>query len=567
MLGNILGNKLFYVCAFVVCLAGALWGLHDAKEPVAKQYEIKSDGSVQLDENTVAIHDPSVLKVNGEYYIFGTHLCSAQSDDLVSWKEMTAGVSDKNKTFALNGTLRETLSEPLSWTDAFQELNAHEENSWQTNIWAPDAIYNKEMGKYCYYASSSVWGTTASVIFMATSDTPEGPFEYENCIVYSGFNKQTQYKRYIRTNSMHFSFTNIGTLLRKGVFKLKDVENAPWFDPQGNYNHSVYPNCIDPNVFYDKDGNLWMSYGSFFGGIYLMPLCEETGMPDYQYMKNTDGFDMYFGKKIVMLTAENDLSGEGPYIIYDSESDYYYLYISYGSLSALGGYNIREYRSKTVDGPYLDAKGNSALDLTNTGVKLIGNYKFSGNNETYLAAGHSSCLKDEDGKLFQVYHTRTKENGESYKTTVHQMYKNADGWAVMLPFEYKGETVEKKGYSLSEIAGNYEFINHGSITNSCENFEEVKNIISPTQNITLNSNGTVSGVKIYKSEKGNTAVSEKVAKATWKATENSPYITLEINNVNYNGVLCRQKDEKGNEVLVFSLIGENNESIWAVKND
>ena len=35
------------------------------------------------------------------------------------------------------------------------------------------------------------------------------------------------------------------------------------------------PNCIDPELFYDKDGGLWMVYGSFFGGIYIKELYNE----------------------------------------------------------------------------------------------------------------------------------------------------------------------------------------------------------------------------------------------------------------------------------------------------
>ncbi len=68
----------------------------------------------------------------------------------------------------------------------------------------------------------------------------------------------------------------------------------------------------------------------------------------------------------------NEGSGEGPYIVYDPVSDYYYFYLTYCGLNALGGYNIREYRSKNVDGPYVDAAGNDAMDYVNSGAKLFG---------------------------------------------------------------------------------------------------------------------------------------------------------------------------------------------------
>jgi arabinan endo-1,5-alpha-L-arabinosidase len=131
-------------------------------------------------------------------------------------------------------------------------------------------------------------------------------------------------------------------------------------------------------------------------------MCKDTGLPDYEYMKNTEGYDFYFGKRIIATTPDNDLSGEGPEIVYDENSGYYYLFVSYGGLDSLGGYNIRQYRSKSPDGPYLDAKGNSATDITNTGVKILGNYTLGCLDTAYLSGGHSSCFRTDDGKLLKV---------------------------------------------------------------------------------------------------------------------------------------------------------------------
>ena len=73
------------------------------------------------------------------------------------------------------------------------------------------------------------------------------------------------------------------------------------------------PNCIDPCVFYDDDDNLWMSYGSWFAGIFMIKLDKENGLRDYTYtypyqvkgVTTTAGAadanatsDPYFGKKI-----------------------------------------------------------------------------------------------------------------------------------------------------------------------------------------------------------------------------------------------------------------------------
>ncbi len=563
-------NRLITYIVVIVYFFSSLFGVPDAEKITTKEYDIMGSGSCDVGNGRISIHDPSIIQdKDGMYYIFGTHGCAAKSSDLINWTSFACGVHDNNRMLVPEGsTLRETLSEPLSWTDAYQQVNNYNETDWQTNIWAADVIYNEKMGKYCYYASSSVWGTTGSVIWFATSDNIEGPYEYKSCIVYSGFNNKTNDGNfYSRINSLHYSFTNIPDLFKNGSLTVNDIKNAPWFNSDGDYDHTVYPNCIDPALFYDANGRLWMAYGSYFGGTYIMPMDEKTGLPDYEYMRNHEGYDIYFGKKIVATTFANDLSGEGAYIEYDKTSGYYYLFISYHGLNALGGYNIREYRSETPDGPYFDTTGNTALDPINTGAKLFGSYKFDCLDIAYLSSGHSSCLTTDDGKMFQVYHTRFNAGHDGYETRVHQMAKTENNWTVVLPFEYSGEAIENKEYPLNEICGEYEFINHGNISNSCDNWEDVENIIAPVQRITLNADGTISGLKVYESVKGNTAVSSKDVIGNWETTHGTYYVTFMIDNVEYKGIFCKQKDESKNktEKLVFSAIGENNQCIWGVK--
>lgn len=552
------------VVAVILCICIILINIFDAKKVDALLFEMYGSGTCETGNGRVAVHDPSIVKAeDGTYYIFGSHGCAAKSTDLINWTSVACGVNDGNRMLVPEGkTLREVLAEPLSWTDAFQTVNNYNRNEWQTNIWAADAIYNKAMGKYCYYGSSSIWGESASVIWMATSDNIEGTYEYADSLVYSGFNNLEGEMSFLRANSMHYSFSNLTDVLSK-----KEIENSAYFTETGEYDDSVFPNCIDPAVFYDNDGNLWMTYGSYFGGIYLMPLCEETGLPDYEYMKNHEEYDAYFGKKIIATTSANELSGEGPYITYDSQTGYYYLFVSYCGLASLGGYNVREYRSKTVEGPYLDAAGNSALDDANTGLKLMGNYNLECLQTAYLAAGHSSCIETDDGKLFHVYHTRFNNGQENYETRVHQMARTENGWAVVLPFEYSGETINEKGFSAEEICGEYEFIAHGNISNGATSWIYVNNIISPTQSVTLNADGTITGLKVYESVKNNTNVSSREVSGTWAIKEGTAYATFVIDGVTYEGVFCVQKDESAEktEKLVFSAMGSNNECVWGVK--
>lgn len=73
-------------------------------------------------------------------------------------------------------------------------------------------------------------------------------------------------------------------------------------------------------------------------GIFLLELDKATGKPMYPGKDGTteDGrlIDRYFGTKIAGGYGE---SGEGPYIEYNQETGYYYLYVTYGGLAADGG--------------------------------------------------------------------------------------------------------------------------------------------------------------------------------------------------------------------------------------
>ena len=564
-----IANRFMLCFISLVCLISSVFGVPDAEKIQAKQYAMSGGGSCEAGGGRIGIHDPSVIKSkDGSYYVFGSHMAAARSDDLLNWSEIACGVGDGNRLLVPEGsTLRKELSEPLSWADAFQSVSGVNEEDWQTNIWAADVIYNEEMGKYCYYASSSVWGLPQSVIWFATSDSIEGPYKYENTVVYSGFDNLVAENGYSRATPLHYSFTNITSVLKKGDLYIKDVLNNSWCDINGRYDSGRLPNAIDPALFYDAEGRMWMAYGSYYAGIYIMPLEEKTGLPDYEYMQNTEGYDMYFGKQIMRTNGANELSGEGAYVIYDAQSGYYYLYLSVGGLNSLGGYNIREYRSKNPDGPFLDAAGNDAMEDVNTGIKLFGNYTFDCLETAYLAAGHSSVLIDSDGKMLQVYHTRFNNGSEDFQVRVHQMARTENGWTVALPFEYTGETIDYRGTVGNELAGEYEFINHGTLTNGCTDWADAEKIISPTQSITLDSDGTVRGLKLYESVKNNTAVSFTQAEGEWSVKEGTAYITFILDGVKYEGVFCKQSDESGErtERLVFSAVGENNECIWGVK--
>ncbi|MCI9399295.1 MAG: glycoside hydrolase family 43 protein [Lachnospiraceae bacterium] len=419
----------------------------------------------EVSYSRVSVHDPSVVYDNGTYYIFGSHMAWAKSTDLMNWETFTMNInSDYAKLFG------------KEW-DSYCKTNSNP--NLNGNLWAPDVIYNPNMGKYCFYMSvnGDDWN---SVIVMLTADQIEGPYEYGGPIVYSGFN----------TGSHDVALTDVYQVLGEGA----DITRY-----QNTTNTKL--NCIDPNVLFDKDGSLWMVYGSWFGGLYMLKLDEKV---------------------------------------------------------ADGGYQMRVFRSDKITGPYVDQAGNNAVytkqcnDLFEpVGVRLMGSYDWTGNREIRVAQGHNSAYVTEDGKIYLIYHSRFAEgkNGipEAHEVRVQQLFVNEDGWLVAAPYEYAGEEISETGYTMEEMCGNYEFVVHNPTTYYQKVGKAVVGVMQPAK-ITLNEDGSVSG-----DLSGN-----------WTYEEGTPNMTITVDNVTYKGVFLKMPSEQlyfnpnqRKVVMTFSVLGEN----------
>lgn len=562
---------------------------------IMSPFTIFADEFTDTNINHAVVHDPSIYKdKNGKYYIVGSHMAMYDSDDMINWTQLPSSLDGSGY---LGEDWKKTLEEPLKWTTAWQEWRKENDPNYKDaeleyNCWANDVIYNEHMGKYCLYGAVSVWGSTCSAIWLCTSDNIEGPYEYVHTFIYSGITKNTNPDN-PRYNALPYTNSNIPKdLIETGITTRSEIIKQPWFvqdQTAWNYGHydcwlGRYPNAIDPTPFIDKNGDMWLAYGSYSGGCFVIKLDNNTGLPDYQYMKNTDGYDMYFGMRISNTNEATEGTGEGPYIQYDPVSDYYYFYLTYGGLYYGGGYNIREYRSKNPDGPYEDASGNLATDMKNTGLKLVGNYKLSASKNGYLSGGHGSCLVDDDNSMYHAYHTRYLRytDGEpfwdAFQTVIHKMVRTSNGWSVFLPFQYQGEE-NLTSVSKPEIVGVYEFVD---TTDGIQNLSYNKNAydtVYPTQSIVLNEDGTIGNIKHY--DFVNTPVIvedkteitkeylEKDVVGTWKLNGNGVDVSFKIGDVSYQGVFARQFDETNEKksVLVFSAAGNNNTSIWGVKDE
>ena len=485
-------------------------------DKVESDFSVSYDGIATANNPAgVSVHDPSVIQHNGTYYIFGSHMATAKTNDLRNWEWVGNGYRAQNPVY--DNIFKDGLG-IFDYAGAGDSIIPTDDGGY--HVWAPDVVYNKANDMYYMYVSiSSTWN--ASNIAYATSKNIEGPYVYQGPLIYSGFTSK----------NIHHT----------DVLDYVDEDYAIETYIRGSeYNFREFPNAIDPTVFYDEDGRMWMVYGSWSGGIFLIEIDEATGQVIHPEADPDNNVDPYFGKR---LLGGDHKSIEGPYILYDEASGYYYLYVSYGGLAREGGYQIRVFRSETVDGDYVDMTGKYPTAETNHayyGLKLSGNYYLPSLSMAYMATGHNSTfINENDGKTYVVFHTRFNNGSENHQPRVHQILINEEGWPTMLPYSTRGETVSNNGYEKSQVIGEYYVINQG---------KGIDSEIAQPFKLVLTKRGKVYGDGV---------------EGTWEMKDDSYFMKISYNEKEYSGVFCKMEDEAGTPVMTFSAVGSN-ESIWGV---
>lgn len=581
----------------------AFSALSSAAQTTVTDADLQGAYSARQYNKRVVCHDPSIVIDNitnpasPTYYIYGSHLGRGKTTAAENYQEWTVFKADESNATATNSLFCNLSGNLVNYADAytthavtsvkdhagktvtFGNFDAH---GWQKKgntvkgmQWAPDVIYNKTMKKWCMYMSLN-GDNWASSIVCFTSDNVEGPWKYQGPVVFSGFLGKYAHNGYAAADD----WKNTDFTIATGETSLPGRYNV------GDKWGSFWPNCIDPCVFYDDQDNLWMSYGSWSGGIFLLRLDKNNGLRDYTYTfpyevngkaatstaasANTTS-DPYFGKKIA---GGYYVSGEASYV--EKIGSHYFLFMSYGGLVSTGGYQMRVFRSDNPEGPYVDCNGTSAVfnrylmnysatAVDNRGVLLFGGYKWDPMSGAEIAQGHNSAFTDKEGRSFVVYHSRFTNKGEGHEVRVHQLFLNDEGWIMAAPFEFDGETITnndiatKASIADTEIAGDYQFLRHEYGQNT-----EAKAYETPV-NIRLNADGTISGAENGK----------------WERTAGTDYIALTIDDVVYRGVLVRQTIDYTNipAIAIAALssssgsttLGQKSytkqQEVWAVKAD
>lgn len=409
-------------------------------DPTAVTVYTLTDGT-QVGESYIKSNNIDASALKKEYYLFGTGMTIQKSDDAVNWKFVgdSQGRCGYQNQDLFGGVYTDKLAGPLA--HAANDSGNAGKGAGQL-VWAPHVIYNLQLGKWCYYAAASSWGSTWSAIFMGTSDSPTGPF------------------------------TNIKTIYTSN--------GDSWNEG------SAHPaNAIDACVYYSADySHMYMIYGSWSHGIYVKEMDPATGLAKTSdcglaicYPLNNDLENAESGK-----TNDGGINNsvEGSYMVY--EGGYYYLYVSYGSNG--GSYSERVFRSTSPDSGFVDINGTSAVDHSaGTGVhgnQILSPFYLPVYNYVYASTGHNSVSKvyNANGELVTLnsVHARpiavdeynrglyANADGElatmqidisGNTTLVNMIAYTSSGWPVMFPLQYNGTDTATAKLTAYDIEGIY----------------------------------------------------------------------------------------------------------------
>ena len=410
--------------------------------------------SLSSSENGVSgSHDPSLIEVDGTFYSFSTGWLNGgneirRSTDLIHWDYV--GVTFNN----FQGNAPSGESWDTEYSDVLEALHAPSMDT--ISFWAPDIVEAADGGYWLYTCGvygrdqqTSPDGWDRACIFLCHSDdlTP-GSFSYVGMIFQS---------------VLASSGSRVGEI-----------------------------NAIDPQIIYDTEGKMYMAYGSFTDGLYILEMDPHTGLRAAgfnevytdsevhaftagRFTEGSDG-DKYCGTLLTELYA----AMEAPVIarhdgvkIYNDDGavketadSRYFFMSSYGLLAS--SYNMRYGISDTVTGPYLDYAGEelySRYGYDGTGYKAMGAYQFvyadgsamsmpDGRYEAeynVYAPGHNDLFTAQNGVSVAARINRYYQAEVSgFSLFVNQYYLNSQGQIVINPNRYAGERL--RTVSAEEVA-------------------------------------------------------------------------------------------------------------------
>ncbi len=236
------------------------------------------------------------------------------------------------------------------------------------DLWAPDISFFN--GKWHLYYAASNFGTQNSGIGLVTNVTldPENP---------------------------DFEWVDQGIVLRS--------------QPGDRWN------AIDANLVLDENGEPWLTWGSYWNGLFMHKIDIETGLFDtaddtYHHLANRSA-----GK-------ENNPAIEAPFII--QREGTWYLFASFDQCcqGVSSTYNVRVGHSDALTGPYVDREGVPLLEGGGTLIlSEYGQWKGPGHNGIFV----------EDNVYWMVYHAYDSKQIGVPKLRLESIGWDSEGWPVL----------------------------------------------------------------------------------------------------------------------------------------
>lgn len=548
--------------AAVLAAGTAFAAKRDADKSVYTKYASPRSGT-QAEWGTLNCHDPKIFQDDdGMYYVYSTDaaiggagqkgLQIRRSADLVNWECLNTSAIQRKWDKAW-----------LKWVE-FDRAGA--------SSWAPTVI--KQNGLYYMYhgiiTDKDRSGDPVAAIALAVSSSVTGPFypAHEAAAkdpkikeVFDSLGVSYEQSLLVRYTYYDRSYTSDDESIT-----MYDMFNTGSYDTQNetdsDFTGMAYGfGCIDPEFVTDVSTGKQMvynvggtdcygvTYGSWKGGIALMyvdtvslkPVDREGNILDVP----ADSVEGAFGKAIA---GGYGAAYEGAQVIYNSSNGWYYCFVSMGSLD--WDYRVGVGRSRSPEGPYIDASGrsmmigplNGAGEFHKIGGKIIGSHVLKG-ELSFRSQGGQSILRTQDGKVVFANHTRTNFlPGYFFFLQIHQMFFTEDGWPVLNQNEYyndyDGKDEALAPLSAEDIAGTYDTIltvrsdRQGDYTFNGDT-KPVTGIYLddaiPTESkeVVLEADGTVKGTY----------------KGTWTLSDNGYSVVIKINGLgDFKGYVLKATD-------------------------
>ncbi|MFM1904544.1 MAG: hypothetical protein RLZZ440_2444 [Planctomycetota bacterium] len=243
------------------------------------------------------------------------------------------------------------LGEPPAWAAEVAPGNRRH------HYWAPDVVRSGD--QFFLYYSVSEFGRQTSAIGLATAAAAAGPWRDRGVVIRS----------------------------RPG-------------DPF---------NAIDPAVLLDE-GRLWMAFGSFWQGIFLVELDPETGL---RKTPAAEPVRLAWAREIEAATLHR-------------RGEWYYLFVNHGLCcrGVQSTYRVLVGRSRSIAGPYLDDAGRPLLD--GGGRPVVGS---EGN---FIGPGHLGLFRGTAGDQASMHFYDGAREGRP-TLAIRRVRWTSDGWPELVP--------------------------------------------------------------------------------------------------------------------------------------